>query len=841
MTARRWLVLGLGAAAVLLIVGRILAGVYADYLWYDSLGAVSLWQARLVALTWLRLGSALVAAAFAFANLYAVRRSVVSLVFPRRVGNLEIGEEVPGRYLMSVVVGLSLLFGILLALPQDDWTGVILARSGRMFNETDPYFGADLGFFVYWIPFEGTLWTWAFYTVIVISIAVVLLYALTPSLKWQRGGVHATTYVRRHFTVLVGVFLLMLAWSFRLDMYSLLVDGSGADGAFSYVDHHVGVPGDLLLALVTLGAALIVIWSGAVGQFRRAGIAVVTVVVLSLVTREVAPFITEHTGSEASRTARVKPYLVTRAGYTRRAFAADEVTRADSSSAFASLAAAMPWVPAWDPPALALALEATVRATGSGSAAPDTDEIPVTWRPSPAGLIGALVEPPPQGASVHAPWTVTRILAAAADDRGAPLRLEAADATAADDAAIDPPLVYPDAAAFTIIADSLNHTTGTPLDSFINRLASAWSIQNFRILTGELPEPHPAIVFHRDVRERVGLYAPFFAQGHRVEPLLLGDSLYWAVDLYSASDTYPLSRPAVIVGDERSYFHHAAVAIVQASTGETVVVPDSTLDPIAATWFHRLPGVFGNWNALPAGLARLLPPPVDGLYAQANAFGRYGTRTDSAIPRHVPGLDGADSALATDDLPLALPGAMATALTLPLVDDSDRLRGLLIGRGGASRSTAWYALATPGLRWSAVLDRLRSADSVGSAVREGPLQRGRIRAVPVRGSTEGAAGGSEARIAFVQPTYRWRGQGVPALIRLALLSGDSARSVMPPNGVTANPASSVPPAAPLAQPAFRAAVAAQYAAMRDAMRRGDWIAFGHAFDQLGRLLAAGRP
>ena len=101
MTKRRWLMLALGAAAVLLIVGRALAGVYADYLWYESLGAVALWRTRLGAIATLRVGSVLAAGLFAFANLYAVRQSVVSLVFPRRVGNLEIGEEVPGRYLMG--------------------------------------------------------------------------------------------------------------------------------------------------------------------------------------------------------------------------------------------------------------------------------------------------------------------------------------------------------------------------------------------------------------------------------------------------------------------------------------------------------------------------------------------------------------------------------------------------------------------------------------------------------------------------------------------------------------------------------------------------------------------
>src|SRR6476619_5991349 len=112
MTTRRWLMVALAAAAVLLIAGRALAGVYADYLWYDSLGAVALWRARLSAVVTLRVGSAVAAGLLAFANLYAVRQSVVALMLPRRLGNLEIGEEVPGRYLMAAAITLSVTLGI---------------------------------------------------------------------------------------------------------------------------------------------------------------------------------------------------------------------------------------------------------------------------------------------------------------------------------------------------------------------------------------------------------------------------------------------------------------------------------------------------------------------------------------------------------------------------------------------------------------------------------------------------------------------------------------------------------------------------------------------------------
>jgi uncharacterized membrane protein (UPF0182 family) len=669
------------------------------------------------------------------------------------------------------------------------------------------------------LPLENALWMWAFVMVIVVAIVVILLYALTPSLKWQRGKLYASTYVRRHFMVLVGVMLLLLAWSFRLDMYSLLVDGGGPEGAVTYVDIKVGVPGDLLLSLVTLGGALIVLWAGFVGQLRLAMISVLTVVALSLAVREIGPAIAMHSGTDANRLAREVPYKGTRATYTRRAYDVDTLPRADSSISFSSMAAAAPWIPMWDTPALS-------RAVDAGRAA---DEEPTPWaiRVTPTGILSDVVDEPPAGTSARAPWTVSRTLAFDADERGAPIHVSiTGGALGGEDLPIEAPLVFPGAVRPALIPDSLTHTAGTSLESGWSRLAVAWSMQNFRMLSGELPQPHPTVVMHRDVRDRVARYVPFFAQGRVVQPLLLGDSLYWAVDLYSWSNMYPLSRHTQVVGDDRSYFRHAAVAIIQGSTGEVSVVPDARLDPIALSWTRRLPAIFASWISLPSGLSKLLAPPIDGLTAQAAAFGRYGSRVDTDTAGSIPLHDGADAPLAADPMPFALGSSHVLAIALPLVDDTDRLRGLLIGTGDTTRRTAWYPAPASTPRWNAIIDRLRSVDSAGSAAREGPLAHGRVRLIPVRGG-----------IAFAQPTYRWRPPNSPSLNRVAFLIGDTARSVAPPIA----PASLAPQAPTVTTTDTKGGAAALYNAMRDALRRGDWTAFGRAFDALGHVLDGKKP
>jgi uncharacterized membrane protein (UPF0182 family) len=239
VTGRRVLGGALAVTALVLLVGRWTAGLYTEYQWYASLGALDVWRARVSTTVALGTASFAAAALFAFINLFAVRRSVVSLVLPRRLANIEIGEQVPGHFLLGAVVLLSVMVGALLTAPLDGWHEALLAFVGKPFAEADPYFGVDLGFFVYWLPFETSMHLWAVIVLTSVAGLVVLLYALTPSLRWEHGTLFVSAYVRRHFVMLGAVLLLVLAWSYRLGMYRTLAVGGGPAGVFTSTDHRL--------------------------------------------------------------------------------------------------------------------------------------------------------------------------------------------------------------------------------------------------------------------------------------------------------------------------------------------------------------------------------------------------------------------------------------------------------------------------------------------------------------------------------------------------------------------------------------------------------------------------
>src|SRR5215217_211211 len=147
MTSRQRLAWAIALAAAVLFTGRIIALLYADHEWYVALGAEPLWQERARDLAIIHLVSAVFSGLFALVNLYAIRRSIVSLAFPRRLGNVEFGEEVPERFLDRAAFILALIVALVMSFAAPRWPRLAMLRSGVHFGESDPFFQADLSFY----------------------------------------------------------------------------------------------------------------------------------------------------------------------------------------------------------------------------------------------------------------------------------------------------------------------------------------------------------------------------------------------------------------------------------------------------------------------------------------------------------------------------------------------------------------------------------------------------------------------------------------------------------------------------------------------------------------------
>ncbi len=831
MTTRRWLVAGFAGLALVLLAGRAAATVYMSYQWYQAMGAAPVWRARAANAALLHLLFGSLGVVFVFLNLNWVRGTVVSLVVPRRVANLEIGEEVPSRSLLSLLVMVSVAVGGLLSITGDPWTVLEAARHGLPFQESDPYFALDLGFYVHWLPFEEACYSWAVITWIVVAVLVIVLYAVTRSLRWERRRLRVSAHARRHLSFLGAVLLLLLGWSYRLDAYGGLSFGHGADGAYSYIDNKVVLLARLALAMVSVVAAALVAWAGWVGRLRTAFWTITALLALSVGLTSILPGAALRLMGPVDPVARERPYLAIRAGYSRRAFGIDRIQRGGTEAAAGTGSDLARRISAWESAPLARAAERG----GPGERAGRR----VAWEEGPAGPVARILLSAGTEQAATIQWTSFRALQFVAEGADSSSGRRGAGAP------LGPVLVQDSARGDLVLADSTGRIPGVALDGGLARLALAWSAQNFRLLLGDLPRPSPRAIIHRDVRERVRALAPFFAQGRSVEPVLDGDSLYWALDLYAASADYPLSRRVPVGDDEWSYYQHAATALVQAATGRVLLVADSVSDPLARSWITRFPSIFVSWSAVAPSLAARVPPDIDGATIQATVFAHYGSRTEGSTARQLPPVDGGDSLARGAPTPVEFTASAGAeprlAWTVPLLDGGDRVAGLIVATGGASRGTLWFPIERPpsGLRWHALVDRLAQAGSGISAAdsnrggagngSDSPLVRGRLRCLPFRDTA-----------ACVQTLYEWPRDGAPSIARVLVVMADSVLS-----GATLAEALHLPPegraarTGPLSPAEFRMRVSALYEQMRAAMRRGDWTSFGKAYQELGALL--GQP
>jgi uncharacterized membrane protein (UPF0182 family) len=871
MTRGRWL--GLLAALALTLVGaRVAAGMVVEARWYAALGqgAADVWRARLVDLAALRLLGGTAAALLVFANLAGVARSVDVLVLPRRLGGVEIGESVPGRRLLGVAAVVAVVLGALLSLVLDAWSVVDPLRFGRSFGEIEPFTGHDLGFFVYWLPVENGAYAFSLLALVLAAALVVFLYALTPGLRFERGRLRTTRHVRRHLAVLGALLLLLLAWGHRLDAYALLQVGSGAAGARTALDELAGVPARFWLGVLTAVAALLVLRAGWTGHLRLAFWAVTGVLVTTFLARPLVPAIAGQLLPADELRARETAVARTRALVTQRAYAVDAVRLAPAGFGLDSLGALAERVAVWDPAVLARAVERARRGGSIGE---------LGFQRLDGRLGAVLVERPPLAASeaVGAEWTVVEVDATRPGADGAPRPLDPRAPSLGEAGTARTLLVHPDAIGDVIVGDPDGEVRGDAIRGWGVRLAHALARRDLRLAFARTLDDleAPEVVRRRDVRARVAALAPFFAQGHALTPLLAGDSLWWALPLYSASDAYPASQRYAVAGHERAYFQHAATALVNAQSGEVRLVTPPRLDAFARGWRSRFPRLFLSAEQLPEELAAALPPPADAVLVQTWAMAQFGSRRGVVPPElRMAGGEGGDSTLGVAArAPTAFPrladdagGVSALARerlgwTIPLLA-GDRVAGLLVAVGGAAPATLWVPTpaAPDSVAWPDVREALGSvplgvpsgdtvaALSLEPTVRAAPvdstpaarrvaaptLVRGRIRAVPVRDG-----------VAWVQPAFAVARDGAPTLAAVRVLppgaradadavrAGASLAAAVLPAG--AAPDDATPPGDRMGR------ARALYTTLRAALRAGDFAAFGRALDALGALLGATPP
>jgi hypothetical protein len=309
-----------------------------------------------------------------------------------------------------------------------------------------------------------------------------------------------------------------------------------------------------------------------------------------------------------------------------------------------------------------------------------------------------------------------------------------------------------------------------------------------------------------------------------VRARVAGARVLWVADGYVTAETFPLVAAAAWSGGRASMVRAGFLGVVDAATGDARVFLRERADSVSAAWASISAGVVEPFGSLPPDVADAAGYPEELFALQAALIGRR---------------QGAPGELIVANAPPALtvhPGwdSSGARILLAAFGAGDRVTALLVGSG------------EPGI--------LRMTTDVGGLLAPRSLERswGRFATfAPVQDSVSAAAGRIETG-----PVRFWRSPDGLAAMQVHTAARQGARPVIVWVTVATGrrlgagrtfeqawdnlqgTSAPLPPGSGGGQPAE----ARHWMRIADdALKRGDWAAFGRAFDALRRVLMADPP
>jgi len=168
------------------------------------------------------------------------------------------------------------------------------------------------------------------------------------------------------------------------------------------------------------------------------------------------------------------------------------------------------------------------------------------------------------------------------------------------------------------VYNTYDGTGGVTIGSVWRRLLFAQYLKDWQMLFTRNFIPQTKVLLRRDINQRIRAIAPFLrydgdpyivtANVEEAEVSASENYLYWIVDAYTTSDSYPYSDPGEY---EFNYIRNSVKVVIDAYNGDVSFYVADPEDPIIQTWEKIFPGMFQPLSDMPVALLRHIRYPVD--------------------------------------------------------------------------------------------------------------------------------------------------------------------------------------------------------------------------------------
>jgi uncharacterized membrane protein (UPF0182 family) len=661
------LVAVIGALLLLLVSARGIAGLYTDYLWFDSLDFTSVWSGVLLAKISLALVFFAAFFVLVFGNLLIAQRLAPRI---RPAGPEEdalrqfhaVFQRRPTGLLVGISLLLALMFGTGVAVRWDDW---ILFRNAVDFGTTDPLFNRDVGFYIFRLPFLIFAANWLFASLVVVAMVTAGAYYLNGGIRLQVPAPRVTPAVKAHLSVLLGLIAMVKAANYYLDRFDLLYSTRGAAHGAAYTDVNAQLPALNLLIFISVLAAILFLVNIRSQGWVLPVIAVGLWGLVAVVAGTAYPAFVQRFRVEPAESTREVRFIERNIEATRAAMGLDDVDVRQfaydeqlSAEALVRNGDTVRNIRLWDPAVLRRTYQRLQEVrTFYRFTDVDVDRYPVegevtqillsarelnpdslpsdTWENRHLAFThgyGAVLSPANSVTSDGQPDFLVRNIPPQGQPSITQPRLYFGEAiggygivnTGRDE--ID--FVREDGTAVTNRYDGEG---GVGIGSILRRVAFALRFGDINPVISGFMRPDSRILYVRDVRERVQTIAPFLHFDSDPYPVVLDGRIVWLVDAYTTSARYPYAQRADVnrvspgsgLRHDFNYVRNSVKVAVDAYDGHAtfyVVDPD---DPIVAAYAKAFPRLFTPASEVPAALRAHFRYPEDVFRVQTNMWGRY--------------------------------------------------------------------------------------------------------------------------------------------------------------------------------------------------------------------------
>jgi hypothetical protein len=632
----------------------IYGDIYTDWLWFDSLGYLSVFRTRILASWGMFLAGGVVALAFLILNLVVVPPRLVEetdRVIRVNQKRVRIDIKSPRGILMVAAVLIAFVLGLRAA---GEAMPFLRFRNAAPFGLADPIFGLDAGFYIFKLPFYQSLVGWATALLVLSLIGIGLFYLLTDSFQ-QRGPA-------AHLSVLGALLLLVILARYQLDRLSLLDSARGVVFGAGYTDVHARLPLlQIQSVIVILGATVLVV--NVFFRRWRLFLLVAGAWLLVAVVGPVYPGVVQRFRVDPNELATERPYIEHNIAFTRYAFGLEDVEAFDFEGGGALNETVVEEnedtirnIRLWDWRPLATTFEqiqelrlyytfndvdvdryvidGELREVMLAARELDVEQLPEqaqTWvnrhlifthgyglclnpvnEVTEEGLPNLLVRDiPPESADPSLEITQPAIYFGERTHNYVIINTEQQE--------FDRP--RGDENVYT----TYDGADGVTLGGLGRRLAFALRFSSQQIIFSGSINPESRILFHRTVSDRAQTLAPMFWYDHDPYLAIADGRLVWIYDAYTWTDRFPYSEP--FWGDsnvgEINYVRNSVKVTIDAYTGETtfyVVDPD---DPILQTYQAIFPDLFTPVTEMDPTVRAHWRYPEQFFRIQADAYASY--------------------------------------------------------------------------------------------------------------------------------------------------------------------------------------------------------------------------